>query len=112
MKIQKIFITIILCVSISITCLGIEKEIASNDSTQAKEVAKTSIEKKTYKLKDFKQSCCIGILNYSLKEVEGYIKSKANVETQELTVWYDYQKCTEEAIIKAINKTRYKVIKK
>lgn len=65
---------------------------------------------KTYKLKGFKQSCCTGIVEYSLKEVKGYIKSKANVKQQELTVWYNPTLCKEKAIKDAINKTAYKII--
>ena len=70
----------------------------------------SNIIKKTYKLKGFKQSCCTGIVNYALKEVDGFIKSEAQVKSQELTVWYDAKKCDESAIKDAINKTPYKIV--
>lgn len=66
--------------------------------------------KKTYKLKGFKQSCCTAIVEYSLKEVDGYVKSKPNVQNQELTVWFKKNTLIKEKIEKAINKTPYKII--
>ena len=85
--------------------------VSSQTKTELKtEVIKNSTIKKTYHLKDFKQSCCSGIVNYSLNEVKGFIKSKPDVKNQKLTVWYDRTKCTEEEIKKAINKTSYKIV--
>lgn len=78
-------------------------------ASQKTENVEANIIKKTYTLKGFKQSCCTGIVEYSLKEVEGYIKSEANVKQRELTVWFDASICTEAAIKKAINKTAYKI---
>ena len=80
------------------------------NATPAIQQEQNNIIKKTYKLKGFKQNCCTGIVNYALKEVDGFIKSEAQVKSQELTVWYDSKKCDEAAITEAINKTPYKVI--
>ncbi len=77
--------------------------------SKTESIVSNTIEK-TYKLKEFKQSCCTGIVEYSLKEVAGYIKSKANVKNQELTVWFAKTKCTEKDIKRAINKTPYKIV--
>lgn len=66
--------------------------------------------KKTYKLKEFKQSCCSAIVEYSLKEVKGYIKSEVDMKKQEITVWFDSSKSKEKEIKKAINRTAYKII--
>jgi len=41
--------------------------------TSKTESVKNNIIQKTYYLKGFKQSCCTGIVNYSLKEVIGFI---------------------------------------
>lgn len=87
-------------------------ELKSQTNTKFKtEIVTNNTIKKTYKLKDFKQSCCIGIVEYSLKEVTGFIKSEANVKSQEISVWFDKTKCTEKDIKEAINKTPYKITK-
>lgn len=86
-------------------------DVQSQTNTETKtEIITNNTVQKTYKLKGFKQSCCTGIVEYSLKEVTGYIKSESDVKNQELTVWFDKTKCTEKDIKKAINKTPYKII--
>lgn len=81
--------------------------------SETKEISVTNQTiQKTYKLKGFKQSCCSGIVDYALKEVDGFIKSKANVKKQELTVWFNASKCSEKDIKHAINKTPYKIVEK
>lgn len=70
---------------------------------------KSTIISKTYKLKGLKQSCCLGIVTYSLKEVKGFIRAESNLKQQKILVWYDSKKCKEEAIKKAINKTPYPI---
>ncbi|UTW66531.1 heavy-metal-associated domain-containing protein [bacterium SCSIO 12643] len=74
--------------------------------TQEKTEVSNKIVQKTYRLQGFKQSCCSGIINFSLEEVEGYIKLKH----QQVTVFYDESKCTEEQIKAAINQTPYKIL--
>ena len=70
----------------------------------------TSHEKKrVYTLKAFKQSCCVNIVEYSLREQEGFLRLEADVKKQELTVWFDPDKSKEEAIRKAINQTGYTI---
>lgn len=66
--------------------------------------------KRTYKLKKFTQSCCARILEYSLKEVEGFIKHESNIKNQEITIWFNSNTCKEQDIKDAINKTSYKII--
>jgi len=88
------------CEGRSQTKIESKTEINTNNIIQTK-----------YKLKGFKQSCCVGIVEYSLKEVKGIIKLKANMKDQELTVWFDITNCKEEEIKKAINKTSYKIVK-
>lgn len=84
----------------------------ANDSSTViqNQITQTNIVKVTFKLKKFNQSCCSRIVEYGLKEVEGYIKSESHTDKQEITVWYDSSKCTEADIIKAINTTGYPVI--
>lgn len=73
-------------------------------------VEQSTTVKKTYKLKKFTQSCCSKLVEFGLKEVDGYIKSKSNTDKSEITVWYDSSKCTEKEIINAINSTGYTVL--
>jgi len=68
--------------------------------------------KKTYQLEKFTQSCCTGIVEYSLKKnVKGFIKAVSNTNKGQITVWYDSTKSTNKEVKEAINKTPYKVIK-
>ncbi|WP_418513571.1 hypothetical protein [Corallibacter sp.] len=63
-------------------------------------------------LKKFTQSCCTGIVEYSLKKnVKGFIKAVSNTKKGQITVWYDSTKSTNKEVKEAINKTPYKVIK-
>ncbi len=50
------------------------------------------------------------MIEYSLQEVDGFIKQKSNIETQEITIWFDSEKCTEDQIKAANNKTSYTII--
>lgn len=106
MKPNNIYLTLALSALLLTSCEG----KAQSENSKKTEQESNNI-KKTYTLKGFKQSCCSGMVNYSLEEVNGFIKSEPNVKKQELTVWYDKTKCTEEEIKKAINKTPYKIIK-
>lgn len=65
---------------------------------------------KTYTLKGFNKSCCVGIVNYALKEVDGFAKAETNVAKQQITVWFNSEKTNEANIKKVINKTAYKII--
>ncbi|MCF2876530.1 MULTISPECIES: heavy-metal-associated domain-containing protein [unclassified Tenacibaculum] len=107
MKIQNLLLIIAVSLIFLASCQSQNK---TNKDAKVKEIAKSGIITKTYTLEGFKQSCCTGIVNYSLKEVNGYIKSEANVKNQQLTVWFDNKKCDERAIKKAINKTPYKIV--
>ena len=68
------------------------------------------IVKRTYKLEKFTQSCCAMMIEYSLKEVNGFVKQKSNIKTQEITVWFNTDLCSEQQIKEAINKTTYRII--
>ncbi len=96
---------------VSLTFCEVKSQASESTKTKlSTEINKHESTKKTYKLKGFKQSCCSGIVEYSLKEVDGFIKSESKVKEQKLTVWFDKTKCTEEDIEKAINKTPYKIL--
>lgn len=68
------------------------------------------IVKTEYYAEKLTQSCCVGIVEYSLKKVNGYEKLEANTEKRLLTVWYDANKTNADKIMEAINKTPYKAI--
>ena len=65
----------------------------------------------TYQQNGFNQSYSGEIVNYSLKELPGFVKSETNVKNQEITIWYDTGKSKEADIKAAINKTAYKIVK-
>ena len=109
MIIQKSIIVTILYLSLFISCQGISQQIDPLSNAASKETNSSLIVKKIYHLHGFNQSCCVGIVNYSLKEINGYIKSKANVQKQELAVWYNSLQCKEAVIQEAINKTGYTI---
>lgn len=103
----RISLTILTCLtflSISAYCSPINK-LQTTEFKQDK-----SIIKRTYKLKKFTQSCCVMMIEYSLKEVSGFIKQESDIKHQEITVWFDSEKCQEQDIKDAINKTSYTII--
>ncbi|NLR90816.1 heavy-metal-associated domain-containing protein [Flammeovirga agarivorans] len=103
MKLINIIITIVglLFISSCSTSNGNTTEKVSSITVKQTE--------KTYQLKGFKSSCCTGIVNYSLKEVDGYLGMQPNLESSSVTVWFDNSKASEKEIIDAINQTPYKV---
>lgn len=108
MKSFKIVTIAIFSFLLLVSCEG--KSQTKVDSTTKKEAIKNKITESTYKLEGFTKSCCSGIVEYALKEVDGYVKSKANVKNKELTVWFDNTKTSEYVIKQAINRTAYKII--
>jgi len=62
------------------------------------------------KLDQFKSECCVGLVAYTLREVEGVRKYEANVKNQEMRVWYDPSEVSLQEIIDAVNQTPYKVL--
>lgn len=69
---------------------------------------KERVVKSVFKIEKMTQSCCVGIIEYSLKDIEGYIKCEADVKARKLTVFYDANKATKKKVLEAINKTPYK----
>ena len=82
----------------------------SNQDNTSIQKYQSDTAKVTYKLKAFKQSCCSYLVNFALEEVDGFVRSEANIKKQEITIWYKPEKCTEKELKKAINKTAYKVV--
>ena len=80
----------------------------SDNPTSIEQV--NELETVTLKLEGFKSKCCVGIVAYSLNELEGVTKYEPDVENQQIKIWYDASKISEEEIITAINKTPYKVM--
>ncbi|MBB6459675.1 heavy-metal-associated domain-containing protein [Flammeovirga kamogawensis] len=96
---------------ISSLLLGTITSCTTNTKENTTEVTvSTEQTQKTYTLKKFKSSCCVGIVKYSLDELDGFIMMKPNLEKSEITVWYDQNKSSEQEIINAINTTPYKVL--
>ena len=107
---KKVNIAVIAVFSLIALISCANETISSNKPSS--EVQQTTKVKRTYKLKKYTQSCCSRLVEYSLKEVDGYIKSESNTAKQEITVWFDTSKCSEKDIIEAINATGYTVIRK
>lgn len=82
----------------------------ANQNNEVSLSEKKELTKRTYKLKDFKKSCCYNMVEFILQELEGYEKSEPNIEKQEITVWFNAEITAEEEVIAAINKTGYTVI--
>ena len=107
MTLKNIITTLIIAFILNST---LQAQNQNNDSSKIEHQEQAQIIKKTYTLKGFKQSCCTRIVDYALKEVKGYLRSEANVKTQELTVWFNTNLSKEADIKNAINKTAYKII--
>lgn len=61
----------------------------------------------TFKVEKLTQSCCIGIIEYSVKNIKGFKKLKADVKAKEVTVWFDPKETTKTKIKEAIDKSGY-----
>lgn len=70
------------------------------------------IEKVDYHVEKLSQTCCVAIVAYALKKVDGYMRYEVNVEKRQLSVWFDADKTSELQIRQAINKTPYKAVKR
>lgn len=66
----------------------------------------------TYTIEKLTQSCCVGIIEYSVKDLKGFKKLKANVKAKEVTVWYDPKETTKAKIKEAIDKSGYIAVQK
>lgn len=75
--------------------------ISNAQKATVKEVATT------YKIEKLTQACCIGIIEYSLKDVKGYKKLKADLKKKEVVVWYDPKETDKAKIKEAIDKSTY-----
>ena len=76
----KLSLIIALSAILFISCEG--KSQANNNEKTKQEITKSNILKKTYILKEFKQSCCSGIVEYSLKEVSGLLSPKLTLKNK------------------------------
>lgn len=110
MKKQIIYITLFFCLQVVVSCTGNAQTKTAEKTGKLTELTANKKVSRTYKLKGFNKACCIGIVNYSLKEVDGFLRSEADVKKQEITVWYTEGKCSEKTIKESINKTGYTII--
>lgn len=106
MKLNKI----ISMAFLSMILFTVNANVWANQNKENSLSEKKELTKRTYKLKDFKKSCCYNMVGFILQELEGYEKSEPNIEKQEITVWFNAEITTEEEVIAAINKTGYTVI--
>ena len=100
-----------LAICTAITCIATtHKTFAFYKNNASVNIEQENIIQRTYKLHKFTQTCCARIIEYSLKEVEGFIKHESDVKKQEITVWFNSSLCSEQDIKDAINKTSYRII--
>lgn len=101
---------LILVVTTNIVAFNYNNNISIHRNIEENIVVLDTV-KKTYQLEKFTQSCCAGIVEYSLKKhVKGFIKAISNTKKGQITVWYDSSKSTSKEVQEAINKTPYKVV--
>lgn len=66
------------------------------------------LEAQAFVLSGFDQECCVGLVEHSLKQVEGYHRCEADLKSRKLTVWFDPQVSDAQRIEKAINVAGYR----
>ena len=101
--ILSVFIPLVLVASMS-------SWIDESQKNEIENVSDKKIEVVVLKLKGFTSECCVGLVAYTLNNLEGVEKHEANVKKQEMKVWFDRNIISQEGIINEINKTHYKVI--
>ena len=107
----KTIIRVLLFTSITTLSYNSQADIPVKQSTSFNTIdQEENIIKRTYKLKKFTQSCCAKMIEYSLNEVNGFIKQESDIKHQQITVWFNTKLCSEEDIKNAINKTTYTII--
>ncbi|RFS26724.1 hypothetical protein DVR12_02760 [Chitinophaga silvatica] len=106
---SKLFLWVITIITLFILILPYYSKAQTNSQVSEK---KPQIEIAEYYVEKLTQGCCVGIVEYSLKKVDGYIKSTANVEKRQIIVWYNTHITTEAKIREAIDKTPYKAVLK
>jgi len=112
MKTENNLIALIFCLFLISSCETTNRENKKITQPVSKEMSTNKYQVTTYKLDGFNLTCCKNIIDYSLNEVPGFIKSVADIKNMELTVWYSNDKGTEQEIQKAIDKTPYKIVVK
>lgn len=61
----------------------------------------------SYKIEKMTQSCCVGIIEYSLKDLKGFKKLTADIKAREIVVWYNPKETSKTKIKEAIDKSGY-----
>jgi len=68
--------------------------------------------KKTYSIKGMHCASCVGVIERSLKKVDGVIDSNVNLATEKATVTFDEDKVNDEKIASTVANAGYKVLLK
>jgi Cu+-exporting ATPase len=66
--------------------------------------------KKTFSIKGMHCASCVGILERSLKKVDGVLQATVNLATEKATVTYDPQKVTDQHLTRAVANAGYEAI--
>src|ERR1035437_10023774 len=66
--------------------------------------------KKTFSIKGMHCASCVGILERSLKKVDGVIEATVNLATEKATITYDSEKVTDEKIASTVSSVGYKAL--
>ena len=98
----------ILIVIVSLNVVSMVGACSTNDTTLQRPMGEKSI---VLHLKGYSSECCVGLVAYTLNEMEGVIKHESNVKAQQVEIWYDTDVTSESEIVAALNKTPYKVLK-
>ncbi|RAJ82308.1 copper chaperone CopZ [Chitinophaga dinghuensis] len=106
---SKLFLWTIIIITLLILVLPYYGQAQTKTRASA---AKPQIKQAEYYVEKLTQGCCVGIVEYSLKKVDGYLRSEADVAKRQLVVWYDANKTSEGKIQEAIDKTPYKAVLK
>src|SRR6266849_1388348 len=66
--------------------------------------------KKTFSIKGMHCASCVGILERSLKKVDGVEQAVVNLATEKATVIYDSQKVTDQHLASAVANVGYQAL--
>ena len=66
--------------------------------------------KKTYSIKGMHCASCVGVIERSLKKVDGVVDANVNLATEKATVTFEKEKVNDEKIVSAVANSGYKAL--
>lgn len=108
---SKTFLAIVTGISILLTTFPYYAQVFLDDPLQSEQAGKTNIETVKIDIKGMYCTGCAYAVNKAISKIEGIIEYNTSYEKGNTIVTFDKNKTSVDAIVTAINKTGYTVIR-